>query len=205
MWPSARPSLSDDGFWRTAESAACAQSQRHDLARRLLNGCGLLRVRASPGFLCSSRRIDRVNAASRKIGDGAPLFAAVVFALLSAIVVRVVMVCHLISSLLVPGTRASTGCRCDGGRSRSARGVLWRERSWCGRPPSYWFVYLAVVMNGPPEPPRATPIVPLALTYSCWPAARSRRSPRRGGVGTIGWRRHGSSRDESSRLSDGRV
>ena len=165
-----RPSLSDDGFWRTMNPQPVRQSQRHDLARRLLNGSrpaqgqsfAELSVRLAP-------EIDRVNTVSRKIGDGAPLFAAVVFALLSAIVVGVVMVCHLVSSLLVPGgviTRLNglAVVTADDREVRRGRSLARTLVVWS--PAIVWFVYLAVVMNGPPGTAAPqTPIVPLALTY----------------------------------------
>jgi uncharacterized RDD family membrane protein YckC len=165
-----RSSLSDETFWRTMAPQPVRQSQRHDLARRLLNGS---RPTEGKSFAELAARlapeIDRANAVSREIGDGAPLFAAVVFALLSAIVVGVVMVCHLISSLLVPGgviTRLNglAVVTADDREVRRGRSLARALVVWS--PAMAWFVYLAVVMNGPPGTAAPqTPIVPLALTY----------------------------------------
>jgi hypothetical protein len=162
--------LSDETFWRTMAPQPVRHSQRHELARRLLDGSrpaqdksfAELSVRLAP-------EIDRANAVSREIGDGAPLFAAVVFALLSAIVVGVVMVCHFISSLLVPGgviTRLNglAVVTADDREVRRGRSLARALVVWS--PAIVWFVYLAVVMSGPRGTAAPlTPIVPLALTY----------------------------------------
>lgn len=165
-----RSSLGDNAFWRTVNPQPVRQSQRHDLARRLLDG-----YRPTPGksFAEVSVRlapeIDRANAVSTQIADEAPLFASVVFALMSAIVVGLVMVCHFVSSLLVPGgviTRLNglAVVTADDREVRRGRSLVRVLLVWS--PAIAWFVYLAVVMNGPARTTAPqTPIVPLALTY----------------------------------------
>ena len=164
-----RPSLSDDGFWRTMNPQPVRQSQRHDLARRLLNGS---RPAQGQSFAELSVRLARNR--SRQYGQPEDRRRC---AVVRRGCVRVVV-----------GDRGRGGDglsprflaarswrrdhapqragRCDGGRSRSAPGAFSARTLVVWSPAIVWFVYLAVVMNGPPGTAAPqTPIVPLALTY----------------------------------------
>ena len=135
-------SLGDDTFWRRIAPQPVRQAQRHAIARRLLDGH---QPTSGKSFAELSMRlapeIDRANAASRQIADGAQWFASLIFTSLSAIVVGLVMILSpdLLAARSWRSGHASwwIGC-CDGRRSRSApRAFLLGERSWCGRRPSH--------------------------------------------------------------------
>jgi hypothetical protein len=163
-----RASLSDEHFWRTFTPQRERQAIRHDAARRLLEQYAADAQSLPESSAQLAPEIARADQASRQIADNAEGFVSFVIGAALALIMTVLLTCHLISSLVVPGGVVT---RFNGLAVVTADGhSLSRARSLCRvllawSPAVLGFLVLAASLRYPGYIPLpASPMIVLALT-----------------------------------------
>lgn len=165
-----RASLSDETLWRGITPYPERQRTRHRLAQQLLE-----QYEPDPGSLATlaeelGPQIARAEAESRVVADRAGPFVVLVVSTLSAIVLVIVMVVHLVSSAVVRGGIVSRAAglavvTAEGREISRWRSVGRAVVAWS--PALVWCVYLGVSLRGADGVPLPhSPLLAAALTHA---------------------------------------
>lgn len=165
-----RASLSDETFWSTVTAQPVAQAARHSLARQLLD-----RYSSDPRALDSLTaqlrpEVDRATAESRAVSESAGAFVGIVTSSVSALVLVVLMIAHLVSSAVVPGGVVMRGAglaivSAEGREASRLRSVGRALITWS--PVMAWCVLLAASPLSPGGVPAPRfPMLAALLTFA---------------------------------------